>query len=177
MSHHRYETKGFILGRRPYGESALLLSVLSRDFGLVPVLAQGAREERSKHRMALSAHQPVSISLVRGREWWRLVGVKSDAAPGAVAKKKLLERLATIIRHYVHGELPEPALFAVLNEAWELSEDVLNDNKRLLRVECILAARLLLALGYLDLPSDWGKTMPTKELLSAINDCLARGIA
>lgn len=178
MSHHRYETKGFILGRRPYGESALLLSILSRDFGVVPVLVQAAREERSKHRMLLKASSPLGVSLVRGREWWRLVGVRSEeAAKVSPAKRQLLERLAVIIRHYVHGELPEPELFAIFTEAWEWPEEELGDASQLLRLECVLVARLLIVLGYLSLPDNWSAALTTKELLAEINTCLARGIA
>ncbi len=177
MSHHRYETKGFILGRRPYGESALILSVLSRDFGVVPVLAQGARDEYSKHRMSLMVAKPLEISLVRGREWWRLVGIRCEDPTGMIpAKQKLLERLATIIRHYVHGELSQPELFEVFTEAWNLPDNHFDDADKLLTIECLLVARLLSVLGYLSLPTDWQNTMTTKQLLVEINACLTRGI-
>ncbi|MBI2482441.1 MAG: recombination protein O N-terminal domain-containing protein [Candidatus Vogelbacteria bacterium] len=177
MAHYRYETKGFILGRRSYGESALLLSVLSRDFGMVPVLAQGVREEHSKHRMVLSTGRPLAVSLVRGHEWWRLVGVRAEEATIITPiKQQLLERLSIIVRHYVHGEWPEPELFAVFADAWNLPESILTNKEEILRQECLLVSRLLSVLGYLNLPNNWQTDLSTKVLLTKINACLSRGI-
>jgi len=38
----------FILQHRPYRETSLLLDVFTRDYGVVPVLAKGVRQEKSK---------------------------------------------------------------------------------------------------------------------------------
>ena len=70
--HAIHTTPGFIIGSRPYGEAGKMLSIFTRDFGLVTATAQGIRLERSKLRYHAQDLSFGSFSLVRGREFWRL---------------------------------------------------------------------------------------------------------
>ena len=71
MSHHHYDTEGFVLGHLDIKESSRLLYLLTADFGLVLALAQGAREPRSKCAPT-SRFSLLRVGLVRGKEFWRL---------------------------------------------------------------------------------------------------------
>ena len=48
--HPIHTTLGFVINSRPYGEAGKLLSIFTRDFGLVLANAQGIRLEKSKLR-------------------------------------------------------------------------------------------------------------------------------
>jgi chromosome segregation protein len=75
--HPIHTTPGFIIDSRPYGEAGKLLSIFTRDFGLVTTSASGIRFEKSKLRYHSQDYSFGSFSLVRGKELWRL----TSAAP------------------------------------------------------------------------------------------------
>ena len=70
--HPIHTTPGFIIDSRPYGEAGKLISIFTRDFGLVTASASGIRFERSKLRYHSQDYSFGSFSLVCGKELWRL---------------------------------------------------------------------------------------------------------
>jgi DNA repair protein RecO (recombination protein O) len=59
---------GYVLSRRAYSESSLLIDAFCRDFGRVPLLAKGARKLKSPFRGVLQAFSPLSIDWSGRRE-------------------------------------------------------------------------------------------------------------
>ncbi|WP_256360576.1 DNA repair protein RecO [Methylomonas koyamae] len=49
---------------RPYRETSVLLDVLTRDFGLVPILAKGVRKPKSKTAGLLMPFSALKLSYV-----------------------------------------------------------------------------------------------------------------
>ena len=43
-----HSTEGIILKKEPYGEADLLITILTKDFGKIKVMAQGVRKEAAK---------------------------------------------------------------------------------------------------------------------------------
>jgi len=78
MSHRLYHTEGFILQYRPRSEDSKLLYLFTPDFGLIVVVAQGVRKETSKLRANITDFSYGHYSLVRGREFWRLVSAEKS---------------------------------------------------------------------------------------------------
>ena len=76
MAYRHYQTEGLVINSRPYGEADRFYQILTPDFGLISVLAQGVRLEKSKLRYQILNYSLVNIELVRGREYWRLVGAE-----------------------------------------------------------------------------------------------------
>src|SRR3989344_4801484 len=72
MSHHIYTTEGLVLGSMPLGEANKYISIFTRDLGLIRASAQGVRSVSSKLRYGLQDFSQSTISLVRGKNVWRV---------------------------------------------------------------------------------------------------------
>ena len=53
--------RGFVLHRRPYSESSLLLDVFTEESGRLSVLAKGARAKRSAWKSVLQPFTPLLL--------------------------------------------------------------------------------------------------------------------
>ena len=150
-----HTTPGFIIDSRPHGEAGKLLSIFTRDYGLVLATAQGIRLEKSKLRYYTQDYSVGTFSLVRGKEFWRLTSAAGDAevvpqgATSAYAQQ-LTVRLALLLRRLLHGEESHAELFEVIKSC----VDFLNRNdsisaEHLKTLESITVLRVLHALGYI----------------------------
>lgn len=160
MSYHIYTTQGIILSERAHKEADRIYSILTRDFGLIRAVATGVRKEASKLRGALEPLSISTVSLVRGKEFWRITSAqvvrKIAASPEVVRPLALLEKL-------VQGEAVHAELFDTVEKA--LSTFSVEDEES----ETKLVAQILYDLGYLrkeDLDLD------KKALIQAINEGL-----
>ncbi|HEU0080857.1 MAG TPA: recombination protein O N-terminal domain-containing protein [Candidatus Paceibacterota bacterium] len=164
MSYAVYSTRGFILGSAPSGEASKLYSIYTEDFGLVRAKAQGVRLIQSKLRYGLEDYSFCALSLVRGREVWRVTGVQSlEAGDGSAKKGEALRaraRVLNLVRRLVHGEEKNGELFDALTG---LTKDDQAAEVRTLSL-------VLSALGYLDLKALEGKT--ERETVGEINRAL-----
>lgn len=153
MSYHIYTTKGLVLKATPLREADRTYAILTRDLGLVRASASGVRKEGSKLRGALEPFVISQISLVRGKEFWRITSAEVvrqvPASAGLGRPLALLERL-------VPGEAAHPELFDTVEE-------------NLLAEETTLVANILHQLGYLK-REDLG--LEKKELVKAVNEGL-----
>jgi DNA repair protein RecO len=156
MSYKIYHTEGFILSGRPYGEANKVFRILTPDLGLVNCLAQGIRLEKSKLRFGTSVRRFVKISLVRGREYWRLIHVEldnnfnnlvADCAPDGL--EMFLAKTATLLSRLIYGESRDPDLYEILKGAVTAWVKNSNDGKELQQsLEILTVVRLLTVLGY-----------------------------
>lgn len=160
MSYHIYNTKGIVLSERPRRESDRIYSILTREFGLIRAMALSVRKEKSKLRGLLEPFVLSKISLVRGKEYWRVTSAEFiqsiPASPTIARPLALLEKL-------VQGEVSHPELFDTVESA-ALSHETDDE-----MFEINLVSKILFHLGYLkesDLISD------KKTLIKAINDGL-----
>lgn len=103
---------GYILHRRPYRDSSLLVEAFSRDYGRVGLVAKGAKRGRSPTAGLLEPFQPLLISWSGKGELSTLIGVelsgilpdlKGDDLLGAFYINELMMRL--LQRHIPHPEL------------------------------------------------------------------------
>src|SRR3989344_3317413 len=120
MSHFHYDTESLVLGGFPVGENNRFLTLLTREFGLVRAFARSVRAERSKLRYLLQDNSRARISLVRGRELWRITGVVSLDNSYAVLRrreeKQLVARVFLLIRRLAQGEKRNERLFDLTTE-------------------------------------------------------------
>lgn len=156
MSYHIYTTDALILSSRPLREADRVYSILTRDLGLVKATALGVRKEGSKLRGSLEPVMLATVSLVKGKEYWRLTSALSESvippAPETLRPLALLEKL-------VQGEAAHPELFDGVKQFLTLSardEDF----------ETNFVAAILHHLGYL---KESDLSLPKKELTQAIN--------
>ena len=144
MSHHIYTTKAFIIHSSSHGEAGKFLLLFTHDFGMIGAVAQGIRLSRSKLRYHIQDYSFTNISIVRGKEVWRLTG-----AYGLVDEIKpniLHIKILKLLKRLLHGEEKNERLFIIIEELYKSKikeEDY--DN-----VECLTVLRVLSALGYIN---------------------------
>jgi recombinational DNA repair protein (RecF pathway) len=149
MAHCRYHTEGLVVGHIAQGEANRLYQVLTPDFGLIRVHAQGVRLEKSKLRYNLQNYHFADIDLVRGREYWRLVGAEKITSAN-LTQTNFCRKISSVLLRLIHGEEANRFIFSDLSQAWELlaSEP---SNLKLEDLEIFILVRLLFNLGYLAL--------------------------
>jgi len=153
--HAIHTTPGFVIDSRPHGEAGKLLSLFTRDYGLVFASAQGIRLEKSKLRYHTQEYSFGTFSLVRGKEYWRLTSAMHDTDPRMariprIETQQLITRLALLLRRLLHGEEPHPELFVIVEScAAFLSENDTITSEQLKTLESITVLRMLHALGYI----------------------------
>ena len=138
-----------MLSQKPKGEADRIYSILTRDFGLIHAVALAVRKENSKLRGALEPISLTQISLVCGKEYWRLTS-------GEFIRKIKKSQALALLEKLVAGEAPHPELFDAV-------EEYLRDK------EITLVSQILYHLGYLK-SSDL--KLGEKELIKAINEGL-----
>lgn len=147
MSHSIYTTEGFILKSAPFGEANKYYFIFTRDFGLIRATAQSVRHLKSKLRYGLEDFSLAQISVVRGRELWRLTSAEKKLNIKDKEKLLLISRIFSLLLRLLHGEEKNDLLFDSLREGMVFLDNY-NDQRRE-SFECILALRILSALGYI----------------------------
>jgi len=147
---HKYATPAVVLGRTPLSEAGALATLLTSEFGLVRARAEGVRRPGAKLAHALQTFDESDVSLVRGKDGWRLTGAVLSHdhfhALTAAARTRAA-RVSTLLLRLVHGESEagEASLYflfrAFLSALPELSEEGQD------AAEVLAALRLLNALG------------------------------
>lgn len=150
MSHHIYQTEGFVIDSRNVGEANKIIFIFTKDLGLVAATAQGVRLLKSKLRYSVQDYSYSKVSLVRGREVWRLT---SAALVSKIISKPSLNDLVfarglVLVKRLVNGEEKNEALFNVLKSASDLLSRSDIDSVEPDYFECVLILRILNTLGY-----------------------------
>ena len=156
MSYHIYTTDALILSARPLREADRVYAVLTRDLGLVKATALGVRKEGSKLRGSLEPISFAKLSLVRGKEYWRITSAESEMV---VEPKPEILRPLSLLEKLVQGEAHHPELFEAIKDF--LAKEI-NDE-----FETLFVATMLFHLGYL---KESDLSLPKKELTKAINE-------
>jgi len=149
--------RGIVVGRRSAGEGSARVFLYTDSLGLVSVLAKSVREERSKLRAHLVEGTCGVFTLVRGSSYWRVIGaVRCENAYFAlgnrIVAKESAARVLGIVRQFVRGEGSDPYFFAALWDYLKALPTLPDGDVRL--AECIVALKLLAALGYVGVNAD-----------------------
>ncbi len=135
MSYTVYTTEGFILSTSPHGEANRLYCIFTREFGVIYATAQGVRLAKSKLRGHLTEFSLASISLVKGKEFWRL----TSAQALQTSRHPLYVQILSILKRLLQGEGEHVTLFDFLKE--KLFNDI---------DETEIMTKILIELGYID---------------------------
>jgi len=71
---HKYVSRAIVLARNESREYGITLTLLTEDFGLVRARAEGLRKPGAKLASALQTLSESDVTLLRGKEGWRLTG-------------------------------------------------------------------------------------------------------
>lgn len=145
----RYSTGAIVLSRTPLAEGSALLHLLTEEFGLVRVRAQGVREMGAKLSGAVQTLSQSEVILVRGKEVWRLSGallVTPWARKLNKENKKRAGRVAGLLLRLVQGESRDTELFPIYQAFIEALSRL--DEKDSDTAELIVALLILNSLGF-----------------------------
>lgn len=111
----------FVLHRRPYRDSSLLLEIFSDEHGRVGLVARGARRQRSRLTALLQPFTPLLLSWSGNGDLAALTGAEAAAPPLSIAPARLFsgwyvnELLLKLLRRHD----PHPALFIAYRQVLE----------------------------------------------------------
>lgn len=155
--HTIHSTDCFVLKSTPIGEANKQLDLLTRDLGLIRATAQGLRYLKSKLRYSLTDYSSVHISLVRGKEFWRVISATKKADPYSdiisQEARESLFRIFALLRRLLQGEQPHPELFEIVEKSYDVLKEISTQNPtditpRISTVEELTVLRILFLLGY-----------------------------
>ena len=147
--HNIYTTEGFILKSINFGEANKFFFIFTKEFGLIKAAAQGVRHLKSKLRYNLEDFSFGQISVVRGKEIWRITSAEKKLTLKNKETFQLLSRIFSLLLRLLHGEEKNDLLFTGLKEGVNFLDKNLLNEENLANFECILALRILSALGYI----------------------------
>lgn len=179
MSYHIYTTRGIVLGERPAREADRVYTIFTKDLGLVRASATGVRKDLSKLRGHLEPFSLATVSLVRGREYWRLTSAElvynlETRLSGTPELFLAFAKNLSLLEKLVAGEEKHTELFEDVAAVAELI--IVEGNISVIdpeSVEILLAARILFNLGYLSAEEAFGPLLEgklTAETLKAVSE-------
>lgn len=160
----------WVLHRRPWSESSLIVELFSRDFGRIGAVARGGRNSR-RWRGLLEPFSPVLASWQGRGELRSLVAAEPDGARPALAGAALASGfyLNELLLRLLRRDDPHPELHPLYGDTLNR----LPDEAALRGFEC----RLLEALGYgLLLLEDMGVSRCTARPTTGIISSMARSV-
>ena len=162
------------------GEANKFFYIFTAEFGLVKATAQSVRHLKSKLRFSLEDYSFGLVSLVRGREIWRITSAEKKIKIKETEKFLLISRIFSLLLRLLHGEEKNEYLFESLRAGYIfLAENSLTADE-LANFECILALRILSALGYIGKLGEFDQftTSPyfTMEILTKMSALKTRAI-
>jgi DNA repair protein RecO (recombination protein O) len=115
-----YKATGINLKSMPLGESDRLLTILTREFGLVRAVAPGTRKPQSKLGGRSSLFVINSLLMSKGRTLDKLLQAETlESFPGLsrdLGKLTAAQYLAELVVLQALGDQPQEELFTLLNE-------------------------------------------------------------
>ena len=140
--HHVYTTPAFVIHSAPQGEAGKFLLLFTKDFGMIGATAQGVRLVQSKLRYHLQDFSFSNVSVVRGKEVWRITGAyELDHKKETEVHLKVLK----LLKRLLHGEEKNEKLFEIIESLYRT--DIEKEKNEI--VECLTVLRILNSLGYI----------------------------
>lgn len=146
--HTLHTTDAFILGSSPHGESNRVYSLFTETFGFLYAHGQGVRRLESRNRYALMTGGVSRVTLVRGRDVWRITG--AERIPGMPRVSGPGRRALALVAAFAPREEALASLFTSLRAAHEASAHLPAADASV--VETLMALRVLATLGYVAPP-------------------------
>jgi recombinational DNA repair protein (RecF pathway) len=140
MAIEKYTTETFVIESFDQGEHDRVYKLFTRDFGLVMAHAKSVRKLESKLRAHVLPRTISLVTLVQGREVWRLVGAEERKTLG-----ESFHDIAQLLKRFVRGEGAHKSLYDRLLDFLSVESTFDAQKSRLL-----LYYVVLVELGYAD---------------------------
>ena len=140
MAIEKYTTHCFVLEEYERGEHDKVFKLFTREFGIVIAHAKSIRKLESKLRAHILPGNMATVTLVKGREVWRLVGAEEK-----LCSPYFLPEVTVYLGRFMRGEGVHKTLYdrlvSLLNKAPTFDEA---------KTRLLLLYTLLVSLGYAD---------------------------
>jgi DNA repair protein RecO len=140
MAIEKYTTKCLVIESFDQGEHDRVYKLFTREFGLIMAHAKSIRKLESKLRAHVLPRTVGRVTLVRGKEIWRLVGAEEG-----VDAPEITHEIAELIKRFIRGEGTHKALYDRMVQLMDKSPNYESKKLRLLMYYI-----LLVELGYAD---------------------------
>lgn len=115
---HKYETRGLVLSRSPLGEAAALLTLLTKDLGIVRARAESVRRSGARLSSSLTTLSESDLVLVRGKEQWRISGAvlreNWSSRIKLLSARERVTKVVGLLLRLVAGEVSDSRLYLVM---------------------------------------------------------------
>lgn len=149
MSYVTYTTRALVCGGFEQNTSDKSFLLFTRDAGMLFASARSVREEISKQRCALQEFSRVRVSLVKGKQGWRVGSVEVEQNDFSLAKDRetrgSVVMVHRLLRRFIRGEEAFADLYDFTVSALDELLKV-QPNRRTL--DLFVQTRILLLLGY-----------------------------
>lgn len=113
MTQRVYLQSGYILHYRPYRDTSLIIDILSKDYGYISAVVQGARSARSPLKGLLQPFTPLLLSWSGKTELMRLNSAEANGLAHRLSGNSLVSALYMneLLLRCLHKFVPYPNLF------------------------------------------------------------------
>ncbi|MDP2650042.1 MAG: DNA repair protein RecO [bacterium] len=148
--HEMHHTDAIILGGTDAREADRLLWLLTKELGLLRAVAKSARKETSKLRYALQDFTRARVSLVRGRDVWRITGAEQigEAGPMQADDLAVYGRVSALVARMAPSGEERTGLFEICDACRTCVRFAETPQEKEL-IEILTVARILNILGYM----------------------------
>jgi recombinational DNA repair protein (RecF pathway) len=140
MAIEKYTSPAIVIESFDQGEHDRVYKLFTRDFGMLIAHAKSIRKLESKLRAHVLPRTVSLVTLVQGREVWRLVGAEEQQGKG-----QMIGDVTSIIKRLIRGEGTHKALYNRLMDF--LAEEASFDKQK---SRLLLYFICLVELGYAD---------------------------
>ena len=151
--HHIHHTHGFVLGSKNIGEANKMLTIYTREMGLIRAMVQGVRLNKSKLKYSLQDFSYGTIDLVRGRDISRVTSANNISSfPFARLTSSsllLIARISKLLERLCDGEESNIKIFDDLIQVLYLLDHPNVEPSSREALELHLVLRIMNSLGYI----------------------------
>ncbi len=187
--HQILHTRAFVLSALPLYEADKILKLLTENYGVIRVVAQGIRKNESKLQQSVQQFSLVNVAMIQGKTGWRLTNAEIEKNYFYLLDSniiKMVGRIFSMIERMIPDEDSSPIIFQTISEMFILFENQLINitNDYLQNIEVATLGKIMFELGYVGdetLRQELGKTLPEiiknaelnkKSLIKVINNAI-----
>ncbi|OGF82566.1 DNA repair protein RecO [Candidatus Giovannonibacteria bacterium RIFCSPLOWO2_01_FULL_46_13] len=160
MSNGTYQTEGIVLNSLDQGEADKLITVYTKEFGMMRLFARGTRRPSSKLNKFLNIFSYARFGFVSGKDSWHLIDAEDLEYFDEVFKNReklfILGKALRFIERLHHGEGRDEDVFCLIKNTMDFLKAA--PPELFPEFELIFYAKALALLGYLD-PSSLGENL------------------
>lgn len=179
MAYATYTTEALVCGTYDKNTADRSFLLFTREAGMLYAEARSVREERSRQRYALQDFSLVRVSLVKGKNGWKIGSIEAiknyyHEAINKEARGDVVS-LFRLLRRFMKGEEATPNLFDYAVSAFTV---LVKDSEFRLFISTSVQVQILAYLGYVDtkfIPKEINQVAP-KDLIGTADEKITKQI-